>query len=86
VQRALAGIPHVTTEQVWLKRPYLQLRIRLRGAPAGMTLAGVEERLRKGSPSIRIRLEPDELLACVHLLPAGDEEIVADRLREALSG
>jgi L-seryl-tRNA(Ser) seleniumtransferase len=86
VQRALAGIPYVSTEQVWLKRPYLQLRIRLRGAPDGMTLAGVEEKLRKGTPSIRIRLEPDELLACVHLLPAGDEQIVADRLRDALSG
>jgi L-seryl-tRNA(Ser) seleniumtransferase len=86
IQRAVAGIPHVATEQVWLRRPYLQLRIRLRGAPAGVTLAGVDEKLRRGTPSVRIRLEPDELQACVHLLQPGDEEIVADRLRQALTG
>jgi seryl-tRNA(Sec) selenium transferase len=83
IARALAGLPHVRTEQVWLHRPFLQLRITL-GAPAPHSLAAVEQGLRAGDPSVRIRLEGDALEVCAHLLTDGETEVVAERLRRAL--
>lgn len=84
IAAALAGLPGVSTERVCLGGgPWRQLRV----TPGGgrPTAADVERALREGEPSVRVRLDGESLLIYVHNLKAGEDAIVAARLRQVLS-
>jgi hypothetical protein len=40
----------------------------------------------RGDPPVAVRLEGDEILIAASTLKDGEEQILADRLRQALSG
>lgn len=84
IVRALAGIPSVAAERI-LYRAWIMVRLVFK-AGSGKTPAGVEQTLRDGDPSVRVRLEKDEILVAVHTLKEGEDAIVAERLRQALAG
>lgn len=83
---ALSGLPHVQTELL-SRGPWRHLRVMLDEAALGKTAASVEEILQAGDPSIRVRAAEDNtVLMAVHTLNEGEEHLVAQRLKEALSG
>jgi len=86
IARALAGVPDVTTERIWQRQgAWLQLRVSLGGSRSGKTAASVHDALKDGDPSIKVRLEGDQILLAVHNLKDGEDAIVAEALRRALS-
>jgi L-seryl-tRNA(Ser) seleniumtransferase len=86
IARALAGVPDVTTERIWQRQgAWLQLRVSLSGSRSGKTAASVHDTLKDGDPSIKVRLEGDQILLAVHNLKDGEDAIVAEALRRALS-
>lgn len=86
IARALAGVPDVTTERIWQRQgAWLQLRVSLGGSKSGKHAASVHDALKDGDPSIKVRLEGDQILLAVHNLKDGEDAIVAEALRRALS-
>ncbi len=81
---ALAGLPHVKAERMRY-RAWLVLRVTFEKG-SGKTVAAVEQALREGAPSIRVRLEGDEFWVSVHTLKEGEDAIVAKRLRQVIAG
>jgi L-seryl-tRNA(Ser) seleniumtransferase len=83
---ALAGLPGVATERLWPRQgPWMQLKITVDASRAGTTAAAVQQTLRDGDPSVRVRLEDGDLLVYAHGLNDGEDEVVADSLRRALT-
>jgi L-seryl-tRNA(Ser) seleniumtransferase len=83
IAEALKGLSHLRTEDVRQWSPWRHLRVIL-DEELGVTAAEVEEALRTGEPSIRVRLENNSLILSAHTLNEGEESMVAQRLREAL--
>ncbi len=83
----LADIPHVTTECVWPNQgPWMQLQVHIDEAALGKTAAAVREALRNGTPSIWVRPPGAGLLTIgVQTLKDGEDQIVAEKLREQLT-
>lgn len=86
IVEGLAGVPHVETERRWERQgPWIRLRITFDEAALGKTAASVEQALRDGDPSIRVRVDGSQLHLAVHNLREGEDSIIAERLREVLS-
>ncbi|MCS7206979.1 MAG: aminotransferase class V-fold PLP-dependent enzyme [Dehalococcoidia bacterium] len=86
ILQALEGIPHITTQRLWERQgPWMRLMVTLNEQPLGKTAVAVQQALRQGNPSIRIRAEGNNLLIAVHTLREGEDAIVAQHLRAALS-
>lgn len=82
----LAGLPHVTTERLWPRQgAWLQVRLTFDEARVGRSAAAVQQALRAGDPSIRVRLEEGRIVIAVNNLTDGEDQIIADRLRRLLA-
>jgi L-seryl-tRNA(Ser) seleniumtransferase len=86
IERALAGLPGVTTEL--LRRdgaaPRL-LRVAIDPATARRDAESVIAELWRGRPSIAVGAAPGAVLLNAATLPAGDEAVVAERVRALLA-
>ncbi len=87
IRAAAAGVPGVTAEvfvpEVANHVPHV--RVTWDAAANGLQPASVVRALQDGEPSIVIRAEEGSLVVGVWMMAAGDDRIVARRLREALS-
>jgi L-seryl-tRNA(Ser) seleniumtransferase len=87
VAAALAALPYVRTERLWPHGGLWHvLRVTFDEHAAGITPAGVHDALMRGDPPVVVRLDGDEILIAASTLKDGEEQILADRLRQALSG
>jgi L-seryl-tRNA(Ser) seleniumtransferase len=87
ITQALEGLPYVKTERIWPRQgAWMHLRVTCDEARMGKTLASICEILGKGDPSVRVGLEDDQIQIAVHTLKDGEDEIVAERLREVFLG
>jgi D-glucosaminate-6-phosphate ammonia-lyase len=87
IAQGLTGLPHVKAERVWERKgPWMMLRVTVDEAKLGKPVASIETALRDGEPSIRIRVEDGQIALAVHTLQDGEDRIVAERLRQVLSG
>lgn len=85
IAAAAGGTPGVTATTVpgiHLGSPGLRVSF---GAGSKLTAAGVTASLKAGSPSIVTGMDGDSLMFNVNTLHDGDEELIADRLRELLA-
>lgn len=86
IAHALEGLPHITVHRLWERQgPWLRLQVTLDEKALGRTASTVQQALRQGNPSIRVRAEGNRILIAVHTLQEGEDRIVAERLRAALS-
>ncbi|MFN3973915.1 MAG: aminotransferase class V-fold PLP-dependent enzyme [Dehalococcoidia bacterium] len=86
IAKALEGLPHITVQRLWERQgPWLRLQISLDEKALGHTAGAVQQALRQGNPSIRVRADGNHLFVAVHTLREGEDRIVAERLRAALS-
>jgi L-seryl-tRNA(Ser) seleniumtransferase len=87
ISAALAGLPHVRTERQWNsdRDAWMRLHITLDNAKAGASVHDVEQRLRDGEPSIRVRTEGDHLVLMVHTLQESEMPILIERLHKELA-
>jgi L-seryl-tRNA(Ser) seleniumtransferase len=87
IAQALERLPYVKTERVWPHQgAWMRLSVTCDETRIGKSLASVCEILRKGDPSVRVRLEDGQIQIAVHTLKDGEDEIVAERVREAFLG
>jgi L-seryl-tRNA(Ser) seleniumtransferase len=86
IRRSIAALPGVTAEifvpEIANHVPHV--RIAWDAAARGMTPAQAIAALREGEPSIGTRAEGDSLVIGVWMMRAGDDKIVARRVREVL--
>lgn len=86
IAAAIEGVPGVSAEIVWEQpSPWKRLVVRFDGARGGTTAVGVEQALRAGDPSIRVRVEGADLVLAAHTLDDDDVAVVGRRLRQALT-
>ena len=86
ITRALEGLPYVKTERIWPRQgPWMHLRVTCDEAHMGKSLASVRDILTEGDPSVRVGLEDGQIQIAVHTLKDGEDEIVAERVREVFS-
>jgi len=86
IARALTGLAGIGLEHIHPRGgPWLQVRITFDQPRGGQAATDIERTLREGDPSVRVRLDGESLLVYVHNLKKGEDAIVADRLRRALS-
>jgi D-glucosaminate-6-phosphate ammonia-lyase len=87
IARALEGLPHLTVERIWPRQgPWMHLRVTWDEARMGKGPASVCQALGAGDPSVRVGLEDGQIQVAAHTLKDGEDEIVAERLREVLAG
>ena len=87
IAEALAGVPHIRTEQGWFDRYCsMEMKVFLDEAALGRSTAQVEQALRDGDPAIWLWDEGDALKVGIDMLVEGEEHILARRLREELAG
>jgi len=87
IAQALEGLPYVKTERIWPRQgAWMQLRVTCDEARMGKTLVSICEILGEGDPSVRVGLEDGQIQVAVHTLKDGEDEIVAERLREVFLG
>ena len=87
IAQALERLPYVKTERVWPRQgAWMRLAVTCDETRLGKSLASVREILRKGDPSVRVRWEDGQVQIAVHTLKDGEDEIVAERVREAFRG
>jgi len=87
IRQAIDGIPHVTV--TWAPDPRSLssgLRLTLDESALGKTAAQVIQALREGTPSIWVRGSGNSFHVAVPLLTDEDVPVVAERLREVLTG
>jgi uncharacterized pyridoxal phosphate-dependent enzyme len=86
IRSSVASLPGVTAEifvpEVANHVPHV--RITWESAAAGLTANDVVNRLRAGEPSIGARAEDNAIIVGIWMMRAGEEKIVARRLREVL--
>ena len=86
IESSLKGLPNVTTEQIWEKQgPWMRLRITVDESALGKTAESIQEELRRGDPCIWVGVAQEPLTIAVHNLMEGEDQVVAERLREVLS-
>lgn len=87
IAEALAGLPHLRTEQGWYDRYCsMEMKVFLDEAALGKSVTQVEQALRDGDPPIWMWNEGDSLKVGIDMLVDGEEHILAQRLRQELSG
>ena len=83
ITQALEGLPHVESERIWPRQgAWMHLRVTCDETRLGKSLASIYETLEGGDPSVRVVLEDGKIQVAVHTLKDGEDEIVAERLRE----
>ena len=83
----LGDIPHVTLQQGWFGQiPWMQLRVVLDEEALGMTVTQAADALKALDPSIWTRPDGDALSIAVITLQPGEEQLVAQGVRQVLSG
>ena len=81
----LGDIPNVTLQQGWFGQiPWMQLRVVLDEEALGMTVTQAAEALKALDPSIWTRPDGDALSVAVITLNPGEEQLVAQALRQVL--
>ncbi len=86
IARALASLRHVKAERIWQRQgPWMQLRVAIDEAGSGHTAGSIEKALSDGDPSIRVRVDGNQIYVAVHTLKEGEDKIVAERMRQILS-
>ncbi|HZW32493.1 MAG TPA: aminotransferase class V-fold PLP-dependent enzyme [Isosphaeraceae bacterium] len=85
IAERLQGIPAITLTPLPAGGPATRLEIAVQPRPNGRTAADVARVLRDGNPSIRLGLQGDVLSINVATVTPGDELVIAERLRGALS-
>jgi uncharacterized pyridoxal phosphate-dependent enzyme len=87
IAEALAGLASLTTavEQPGVANVTPTLRITWNPATLGITPAEAHRRIESGDPPIALHLEPGGLLVNPYMMEAGEEGIVAARIREVLA-
>jgi L-seryl-tRNA(Ser) seleniumtransferase len=86
IAAAVEGLAGVRAEIVREQTsPWKRLIVRLDVHRVGTTAAAVEAALRAGDPSIRVRVEGNDLVLAAHTLDDGDAEVVGRHLRHALA-
>ena len=87
IERALSGIPGVSTELRRYDSHYqMGLHISFVDPSPGRDVQHLADRLLDGEPRIRVRLDADDTIAIIpHTLMDGEELIVAERLQSLLS-
>lgn len=86
IMQGLASLAHVKTERLWPRKgAWLQVRVTFDQAKVGKSAAVVQQALRAGDPSVRVRLEEGQIVVAVHNLKDGEDRIVAEHLRRELS-
>lgn len=85
--QAVNQVPQVHAANAWEEEggPWMRMRIRFE-ADSPHTAQGVADTLKAGDPPVWVRVTGDEIYIEVHTLRAGETEIVAQRLVEALAG
>lgn len=87
IERALAGIPSVSSEVVRYDNfTQMGLHIALERAAQGGNAQQVADALLDGSPRVRVNVEGDTIIVIAHTLSDGEEHVVAERMRTALGG
>ncbi|HVC32644.1 MAG TPA: aminotransferase class V-fold PLP-dependent enzyme [Chloroflexota bacterium] len=83
----LQGLPFVTITALPAGAgSATHLEVAVQPRPNGKTAADVAQTLRQGNPSIRLGVNGDVLSIHVHTVTPGDEAIIGERLRAALTG
>jgi L-seryl-tRNA(Ser) seleniumtransferase len=88
IRQRLEGVPHLTVEWAPDERGLSSgLRLTLDENALGKTAAHIIQALRDGNPSVYVRgSSTNSFHVAVPLLTDGDEQVVAERLRELLVG
>ena len=87
IESALKGLPNVTTEHIWERQGHsMHLRITLDEEALGKKHESIQEELRRGDPCIWIGMQQESLRVRVHNLMEGEDQVVAERLQQLLSG
>lgn len=81
----LAGLPGVSVASQPSPNGNTRVEVTIQPRPNGTTAASVAESLWNGNPSIRVGTQGDTIVLQLHTVTPGDEVVIADRLREALS-
>jgi dTDP-4-amino-4,6-dideoxygalactose transaminase len=86
IESALKGLPYVTTEHVWERQGHsMHLLITVDEEALGKKHESIQEELRRGDPCILIGMQQESLRVRVHNLMEGEDQVVAERLRQLLS-
>jgi L-seryl-tRNA(Ser) seleniumtransferase len=87
ITEQLQGLPGVTAVGLPSgSNPATRLEVTVQPNPNRRSAAEVVQLLRNGNPSIRVGLRGDVIVAQLHTVTPGDELVIAERLRAALSG
>ena len=85
ITAVLRGIPGIAVTPVPIGPPVMRSGLQIALEPgSGKTGPQIAAALREGTPSIAINAQPDTLTVSVAFFEDGEEEIVAERLRDAL--
>lgn len=86
IERALADLPGVSTErgEASYSEGIPATRVRIEPGQAGTDAASVAETLAAGDPGIRVGASETTLTIVPQFLEKGEEDVVAERLRQAL--
>ena len=82
IEKGMAGITGLSIEQ---SEDGNTVAVRM-ASSLGKTAQQIVDELEVGEPRIKLALKDDAIIAHVYMLNEGDDVIVADRLRAALSG
>ena len=87
IESALKGLPYVATEHVWERHGHsMHLLITVDEEALGKKHESIQEALRRGDPCILIGMQNESLRVRVHNLMEGEDQVVAERLQQLLSG
>jgi L-seryl-tRNA(Ser) seleniumtransferase len=87
VNRALAGLPHVTTRTQWdaQREPWMRLLIGFDPERLGKSMESVIAEMRSGDPPVWVRNDGADLAIMVNMLQDDEVNVLAERLRQVLS-
>jgi D-glucosaminate-6-phosphate ammonia-lyase len=88
VRPVLTPIPGVTVSDFPSRGLLEGLRVTIDASVAGMSAAELEHQLAEGSPRIHVRADevPDSFIIRIQTVDEGDEKIIAERIRQIISG
>ena len=88
ISQVLEGIPGVSTEIIHAERSHTlsSLHVSVDEATVGMSAEQANDALEAGTPRIRANASDDTVVINAYTLRAGEELIVANRLKEVLAG
>lgn len=81
----LRGLPGVATARHENPNGNTRVEVTIRPRPNGINAASIARTLWEGNPAIRVGTRDDTIVIQLHTVTPGDEFVIADRLRDALS-